>query len=171
MPANFARMNLRHPRSVLRRLALWLGLGLLLGLLAGCSTFDSRAKEKAAVFATLDEPTRARLEAREIHLGDSSDMVYIALGKPSEIQKTTDATGDSVTWIYHTYWQEYQGTRLVGQRREVVYNPATKTYHVIYTPDYQPVYVERAEERIRITYESDRVTSIEQTQAPGSARS
>ncbi len=164
-------MNFRHPRSVLRRLTLFLGLGLLLGILAGCSTFDSRAKEKAAVFATLDEPTRARLEAREIHLGDSSDMVYIALGKPSKIQKTTAATGTTATWIYNTYWQEYQGTRLVGQRREVVYNPVTKTYHVIYTPDYQPVYVERSEERIRITFESDQVTAIEQTQPAGGARS
>ncbi len=163
-------MNLRHPRFVLRRLLLPLGLGLLLALLAGCSTFDSRAKEKVAVFATLDEPTRARLEAREIHLGDSSDMVYIALGKPSEIQTTTAATGTSATWIYHTYWQEYQGMRLVGQRRDVIYNPVTKTYRVIYTPDYQPVYVERAEENIRVTVESDRVTAIEQTQPPGAAQ-
>jgi hypothetical protein len=163
-------MNPRHPRSVLLRLALALGVGLLLGLLAGCSTFESRAKEKSTVFASLDEATRARLEAREIHLGDSSDMVYIALGNPSEIQKTTDAAGASATWIYNTYWQEYQGTRLVGQRRDVVYNPVTQTYRVIYTPDFQPVYVERSEERIRVTLESDRVTAIEQTQAPGEAQ-
>jgi hypothetical protein len=164
-------MNLRHPSPVLRRLALALGLGLLLGLLAGCSTFDSRAREKSAVFAALDEPTRARLEAREIHLGDTTDMVYIALGKPSEIQKTTDSTGASDTWIYNTYWQEYQGTRLVGHRRDVIYNPATKTYRVIYTPDYEPVYVGRAEERIRVTFASGRVTAIEQTQPPGGAKS
>jgi len=169
-PTNVHRMNTRRPRSVLRRLALPLGFGLLLVLLAGCSSFDSRAKEKASVFATLDEPTRTRLEAREIHLGDSADMVYIALGKPSEIQKTTAATGSSATWIYTAHWQEYQGTRLVGFRRDVIYNPATQTYRVIHTPDYQPIYIERAEERIRVTFASDRVTSVEQTLPPGTAQ-
>jgi len=163
-------MNTRPPRSVLRRLTLALGFGLLLGLLVGCSTFDSRAKEKSTVFAKLDEPTRTRLEAREIHLGDSADMVYIALGKPSENKKTIDASGNSATWIYTAYWQEYKGTRLVGFRRDVIYNPATKTYRVIHTPDYQPIYVERAEELIRITFASDRVSSIEQTLPPGTAQ-
>lgn len=163
-------MYLRHPRFVLPRIALVLGASLLLGLFAGCSTFDSRAKERSAVFATLDESTRARLEAREIHLGDSADMVYIALGNPSETQKTTASDGTSLVWIYNASWQEYQGTRLVGYRRDVVYNPVTKTYRVIHTPDYQPVYVERTEERIRIIFESNLVTSIEQTLPPGATQ-
>lgn len=164
-------MDFSHPRLVFRRLALALGFGLLLGFLAGCSTFESRAKEKSALFATLDEPTRVRLQARDIRLGDNSDMVYIALGKPSAILKTTDASGASITWIYNTYWQEYQGTRLVGHRRDVIYNPVTQSYRVIHTPDFQPVYAERAEERIRITLVDDRVTAIEQTLPPGSAPS
>lgn len=151
----------------LRRLAFLFAAGLLSLLLLGCSTFKSRAREKAAVFATLDEPTRARLEAREIRLGDSADMVYIALGRPSRIQQATAASGPVSTWIYNTYWQEYQGTRLVGYRRDVVYNSATQSYHVVHTPDYQPVYVERAEERIRVTLESNLVTAIEQTQPAG----
>ena len=35
----------------------------LMGLAtAGCSTFEKRAKERAATFSALDEATRARLE-------------------------------------------------------------------------------------------------------------
>jgi outer membrane protein assembly factor BamE (lipoprotein component of BamABCDE complex) len=134
---------------------------LLLLFLAGCSTFESRSREKAAAYATLDEAGRARLQAREIRLGDTSDLVYIALGHPSEKKETTTPAGRTTTWIYTAYWQEYQGTRLVGHRREVFFNPATKTYQVTYVPDYQPIYAERAEDRFRVTFENDRVTVIE----------
>lgn len=133
-------------------------------LLSACSTFDSRSREKSAVFATLDATTRARLEARQIHVGDTMDMVYIALGKPTEKKESITAAGASGTWIYTAYWQEYQGTRLVGYRRDAIYNPATKGYQVVYTPDYQPVYAARAEDRFRVTFQDGRVTVVEQAQ-------
>jgi hypothetical protein len=133
--------------------------------LSACNSFQSRAREKAAVFAALDPATRARLEAREIRVGDTMDMVYIALGKPSEKTERTTAAGRSGLWTYSAYWQEYQGTRLVGYRRDVAYNPSTKSYSVFYTPDYQPVYTPRVEDRIRITFEGGRVTVVEQAQA------
>ena len=153
--------------STLRRLPLALAATLLLLVLAGCSTFESRSREKASVFATLDEEARARLKAREIRVGDSPDLVYIALGRPSEKMETLSSTGRSTTWIYTAYWQEYQGTRLVGHRREVFFNPATQTYQVSYVPDYQPVYADRREERFRVTFEDDRVTVIESFQPAG----
>lgn len=161
-------MPSRPTRSTLRRLPLALAATLLLAL-AGCSTFESRSREKAAAFATLDEQARARLQAREIRVGDSSDLVYIALGRPSEKKETVTATGRSITWIYTTYWQEYQGTRLVGHRREVFFNPATQTYQVSYVPDYQPVYADRAEDRFRVTFEDDRVTVIERLEPAAKA--
>lgn len=142
----------------------WLGLIALLAL-PGCNSFDSRAREKSAAFAALDEATRTRLAAREIRVGDTPDMVYIALGKPSEKTEKTSAEGRSGTWIYTAHWQEYQGTRLVGHRREVVYNPSTKSYQVFYVPDYQPVYAPRSEDRIRVTFENGRVSAVEQAQA------
>jgi hypothetical protein len=148
------------PRFLLLLLA---ALPALLGLSA-CNSFQSRAKEKSAVFASLDAATQARLEAREIRVGDTMDMVYIALGKPSEKTERVTAAGRSGLWTYSAYWQEYQGTRLVGYRRDVVYNPSTKSYSVSYTPDYQPVYTPRVEDRIRITFEGGRVTVVEQAQ-------
>ncbi|MEN9842055.1 MAG: hypothetical protein RL376_1855, partial [Verrucomicrobiota bacterium] len=47
----------------------------IVGLLPGCSTFESRAKEKPALLATLDAATQARLQAGEVRLGDTVDMV------------------------------------------------------------------------------------------------
>ncbi len=132
--------------------------------LSGCVNFESRALEKAAVFASLDDATKARLQAKEIRVGDTADMVYVALGKPTEKEEKISAGGRTGTWIYSAYWQEYQGTRLVGYRRGVVYNAASKSYHVFYTPDYQPIYTPRVEDRLRIIFEGDRVSVVEQAQ-------
>lgn len=129
---------------------------------AGCSTFESRAKEKTAAFTTLDPATQSRLKARLIHLGDSEDMVYIALGPPDEKRETLDASGRATTWVFNAYWQEYQGTRSTGYRRYVTYDAASKSYRVVDVPDYQPVYQSRSEERVRVTFKDGRVIVVEQ---------
>lgn len=142
----------------------FLAVALLPLLLAGCNTFERRAKEKSEVFSTLDAATRVRLEARQIEVGDSQDMVYIALGAPDEKRELVTPDGRTTTWVYSAYWQEYQGTRLVGFRRNVIYDPATKSYRVYHEPDYQPVYAPRMEDRVRITFQDGRVTVVEQAQ-------
>ena len=137
---------------------------LVLLLLAGCNTFERRAKEKSAVFSALDPATQARLEARQIEVGDTQDMVYIALGAPDEKRDLVTPEGRTTTWVYSAYWQEDQGTRLVGYRRNVVYDAASKSYRVYHEPDYQPVYAPRMEDRVRITFQDGRVTVVEQAQ-------
>lgn len=139
----------------------------LLASLAACSTFERRAKEKGAVFHALDAATQARLEARQIQVGDTEDMVYISLGAPDEKKEHLTAGSRTTTWVYSAYWQEYQGTRLVGFRRLVVYDPGSKSYRVYHEPDYQPVYAPRVEDRMRITFQDGRVTVIEQAQPSG----
>jgi outer membrane protein assembly factor BamE (lipoprotein component of BamABCDE complex) len=135
-----------------------------LAALAACNTFDRRAKEKDTVFRTLDAATQIRLEARQIEVGDTQDMVYIALGVPDEKREQASSTGKTSTWIYSAYWQEYQGTRMVGYRRVVAYDPVTKAYRVHHEPDFQPVYTPRVEDRVRITFQDGRVTVVEQAQ-------
>lgn len=132
--------------------------------LSACNTFKRRAEEKASVFRALDAATQARLEAHQIEVGDSQDMVYIALGAPDEKREQLDAGGKTSTWIYSAYWQEYQGTRMVGYRRQVIYDPGSKSYRVYHEPDFQPVYAPRVEDRVRITFQDGRVTVIEQAQ-------
>jgi hypothetical protein len=137
-----------------------------MALLGGCNTFERRAKEKSAVFGALDAATQARLAARQIEVGDTHDMVYIALGAPDEKRDHLAPEGRTTTWIYSAYWQEYQGTRLVGFRRNVIYDATSKSYRVYHEPDYQPVYAPRMEDRVRITFQDGRVTVVEQAQPP-----
>jgi outer membrane protein assembly factor BamE (lipoprotein component of BamABCDE complex) len=146
------------------RLVALILVALGLGVLGGCSSFKSRAKEKASVYGGLDVATQARLEARDIQVGDTEDMVYIALGRPDERREQVSVGGKTATWVYSVFWQEYQDTRMVGYRREVFYDPVTKSYRVINRPDYQPVYTPRAEDRLKVTFTDGRVSVVEQAQ-------
>lgn len=140
-----------------------LSLLLLAALLtAGCSTFERRAEEKSATFNQLDPATRDRLKNRDIAVGDTQDMVYIALGVPDEKRDRLSIDASESTWIYNSYWQEYQGQALVGYRRHVVFDRGSGRYRIYYTPVQTAVYAEREEERIRVTFVGGRVTSIEE---------
>lgn len=131
-------------------------------VLAGCSTFDSRSQEKAAVFNTLDDDTRDRLKERQIAVGDTFDMVYIALGAPDEKREKVTREGTATTWVYNAYWQEYRGETLVGYRRYSVYDREKKVYRVFYEPVRESVYTPRVEERLRVEFKDGRVTVVEE---------
>lgn len=134
--------------------AVTLGLG-------GCNTVRTRIEEKSAIFNSLDPQTQARIRQGIVDVGYTTDMVYIAMGKPDEIKDRTTAEGRETTWIYNSYWQEYQGSRLVGYRRFVYFDPHTRAYRVYFEPVRAELYQDRVEERTRIHFKDGHVTSIE----------
>jgi hypothetical protein len=158
-------MMRRRYSSILRGSVLVLVL-MLAGFCTGCSSFQSRAKEKAVFFAALDPATVARLQAGELRLGDTPDHVYLALGRPGEKRERLTASGRETWWIYTATWHEYQGTRLVGYRRDVIRNKNNQAEQVVYTPDYQPVYAAKVEDRLRVGFTNERVSAFERLQ-PG----
>jgi hypothetical protein len=145
---------MRFPSLLLSLLALL--------LLTGCNTYERRAKQKADIFATLSPETRTRLENKSIIVGDTFDMVYIAVGNPDEKLQSTTATGSTTTWIYNRYWQEYQGDAYDGFRRVVVTDPKTGAATVYLEPVSRPIYTDRKQPILRITFTDGKVTVIEQ---------
>ena len=139
-----------------------LPLLLAITLLAGCNTFERRAQKKADVFAALSPETKARLENKTVQVGDSFDMVYIALGEPDEKQQTTTAKGRTVTWIYNRYWQEYRGEAPDGFRRVPVRDKLTGSYSYYYEPVSRPVYASRKQAYLRVVFADGKATVIEQ---------
>ena len=131
-------------------------------LLAGCNTFERRAKERATVYNALDAATQENLKAGRVELGYTMDMVYIALGNPDQKKDQLTPKGRTTTWIYNSYYQEYVGTAHVGYRRYAVYNPKTRSYAVFVEPVYSNVYRDRVEPKIRISFKDGRVSAIEQ---------
>lgn len=129
--------------------------------LGGCNTVKTRIEEKSAVFNSLDPQTQARIRQGLVDVGYTTDMVYIAMGKPDEVKDRVTADGHETTWIYNSYWQEYEGTRVVGFHRSVYYDPRARAYRVYFEPVRTDLYRDRAEQRTRIFFKDDHVTSIE----------
>ena len=139
-----------------------LALLLLALVFAGCSTIDTRIREKSAAFAALDAPTQDKIRLGRVEVGFTTDLVYIALGAPDERLAKTSAAGTDETWLYNSYRQDYLGTAHVGYRRYVVIDPKTRQPVVFFEPVYREIYQDRIEERIRIGFKAGQVATIEQ---------
>ncbi|MDQ5977079.1 MAG: hypothetical protein QG602_51 [Verrucomicrobiota bacterium] len=144
------------------RLFRTLVLATSLGFLAGCQTIESRIQERPEAFYKLDRETQDKILQGIIDIGYNEDMVYMALGEPSEKRERVTADGRTVTWIYNTYYTRYDGREHVGYHRRVYYDPLLRSYRVHYRPVFADTYREEKDERIRITFQGGRVTEIEQ---------
>ena len=151
-------MTVRSPMTPLLRAL----VGLTFVLLAGCSTINSRIEKNAAYFDGLPLETQEKIRKGIVEVGYTPDMVYIAMGAPSEKRSNRSATRDRETWIYSVHYQDWVGRALVGYRRVVVYDEKTKRSYVYHHPVYEDFYRDRKEDRIRIEFEDGEVTAIEQ---------
>ncbi|HWZ94855.1 MAG TPA: hypothetical protein VNW30_06635 [Opitutaceae bacterium] len=134
----------------------------LLLALAGCNTIDHRISEKQAVFNRLDPQAQDKIRQGIVEIGYTQDMVYIALGPPDARHEKVTGKGDETTWIYKTYYEQYEGMEHVGYRRIAFFDPADHDYHVYYEPVSEPIYSEHEEDSIRVTFVNGKVTTIEQ---------
>jgi len=130
--------------------------------LTGCDTFKSRSQEKASVYNALSPVTQKRLERGTIHVGDTPDMVYIALGNPDQRHEQTTMAGTETVWSYNTYWQQYEGTEWAGWRRVIVPAKDGRGYVVFHEPVTRDVYTTHVDEIIRVAFVRGKVTSVEQ---------
>ncbi len=146
-----------------RRLLTTFALAAAFGFLAGCESVDSRIKEKPGVYAGLDAATQDKIKQGIIDLGYTEDMVYLALGAPTEKRETASAAGKTVTWIYSTYYTRYDGDRMIGYERRVYYDPFLKSYRLYYHPAFVETYRDVQDERIRVVFKDGKVTVIEQS--------
>lgn len=81
----------------------WLGLALVL-VAAGCatpSTVEARRQEKAAAYAALPAEVRAAVDEGRLKPGMNEEAVYIAWGKPAQVLRSGDASGERIIWLYH----------------------------------------------------------------------
>jgi hypothetical protein len=134
----------------------------VLSLLAGCNTFQSRARQMSGVYDSLPASDQQRLERGSINVGDTPEMVYIALGSPDERRDVATADGSQNVWIYKTYWQQYEGTAWLGYRRVIVPAANGRGYVIYHEPVTQDVYRTRADEVIRVTFANGVVSQVEQ---------
>lgn len=147
---------MKHPFATLL-------LSLLAALmLAGCNTLDSRIKKNEALFRSLDPATQQKLRNKTVEIGYTPDMVYIALGDPTEKSVRTTEKGTLMTWSYQNSYDEYEGTAVYYQRTVMV-DPKTGLRYIVNRPVSADVYSEQTEELLRIEFKDGLVSSIEQS--------
>lgn len=91
-----------------RLLTVAVGSLALAGLLAGCATsaptdpkqIARRKVEKAAAYAALPAEMQAVVDQGQIRVGMNEDAVYIAWGKPAQVLRSGDASGEVTTWLF-----------------------------------------------------------------------
>ena len=132
-------------------------------LLSGCNTFRSRAKQMSGVYDQLPATEQQRLQRGAINVGDTPEMVYIALGNPDERRDVLNADGTQNVWIYKSYWQQYEGTAWLGYRRTIVPSRTGRGYVIGHEPVTQDVYRTHADDRFRVTFANGVVSQVEQT--------
>lgn len=87
--------------------------GMILGLvlvLAGCAggggadpdpkRISRRKMEKASGYAALSAEHQSLVDQGQIRVGMPEDGVYIAWGRPAQVLRSGDASGETVTWLY-----------------------------------------------------------------------
>ncbi len=148
----------------MRRLCQYLVVAMSV-VLAGCSTINSRIRDKAAVFDRLSPAEQAEIRQGIIAVGFTPDMVYMALGRPDEVRERTGPHGLQKIWRYDSYYDRYEGTVHVGYRRFIYWDPHVRGYRIYYEPVYRNVYRPERETYYRITFTNGKVSVIEETKS------
>ena len=76
-------------------------------MLTGCdatSGVTARIQEKSAVFAQLTPEQKKNIEEGAIEYGYTTDMVYMALGKPSKVKEKAAPEGTVLMWTFNNYY-------------------------------------------------------------------
>jgi outer membrane protein assembly factor BamE (lipoprotein component of BamABCDE complex) len=104
--------------------ALWL-VPVLLAACAAPSTIETRRAERSVAYEALAPEQKAMVDTGQVRIGMTSDAVYIAWGKPSEVLESEDPSGHFTTWRYYgsfmqenRYWAYREAN---GSRRGEVY--------------------------------------------------
>ncbi|MBU0678691.1 MAG: hypothetical protein KJ626_11300 [Verrucomicrobia bacterium] len=72
----------------------------LLGLIVACNTPEARIKKNTEMFDGFPPDVQERVRQGKIAVGDTRDMVFIALGEPNRQYVRTTADGDAELWSY-----------------------------------------------------------------------
>jgi len=94
----------------------------LVGLVAGCATPAYRIRKNPEVFASFPPEVQENVRAGRIEVGYTTDMVLIAMGRPSRVYARQTAEEQTLIWSYarryhSSEWHPVETTRVYRDRR------------------------------------------------------
>ena len=79
-------------------------------VIGGCNAVQGRIDKNPTAFAALSPQNQARVRKHIVDIGDSTDVVYIALGKPDDIFESTTSNIHQTVWAYDNRKPASNGT-------------------------------------------------------------
>lgn len=146
--------------TLVRQTALFLTLFLL-----GCSTPEARIRKHPELFASFPPEIQSRVQAGEVDIGFSRDMVYLALGRPDRIYERRTLEANTTIWSY-TARDRHLDSELVRARFLVPDGRGGSRYVTESTWVDVENYTEY--DALRLEFIDDAVTAIERIQPPQS---
>ena len=126
----------------------------MLGGSIGCESTQTRIKKHEAAFMAMNPTAQARVLEGEVELGDSSEMVFLAWGKPTHEDSITTSSGETRTvWTYTKKQLIKEGSRLASSpegRRQVAVEDIYRVLEKI---------------RRKVTFLDDRVVQVRNPEA------
>ena len=128
--------------------------------LTGCNTADRRLREVNATNLP-DSKTQAQIKKGIIEPGYTPEMVYLALGKPSEPAAGLADVTTNGTWVYHDFHRNDRDFIRAGFRRRVVFDPVKRTDTVITEPVDPRTFPNLRAHSLHVTFRDGRVVDIQ----------
>jgi hypothetical protein len=102
-------------------------------LITGCETdggVSARAQEKSAVYSALKPWQKKYVDKGAIAMGFTTDMVYIAMGRPDKVETKDLPEGKTDLWTYKQYYPDVDAIHGFGHAdfsTESAYQPQPST--------------------------------------------
>ncbi|MCC7519546.1 MAG: hypothetical protein IT578_10215 [Verrucomicrobiae bacterium] len=119
-------------------------------LLAGCSTIEDRARERAAALDALPSPMREAALKGHLREGMTPDAVYVALGRPARVTEGIEKGVRHERWVYLQ-----MESRQISAWRDVPYRLINGT--IAFLPTYDPITVTHARDSFEVKFENGKV--------------
>ena len=128
----------------------WAGVLFLAVLGMGCSTPETRSKERASAFESLSRADQRMVLQGEIREGLGEDGVYVAMGHPSRRVKGQRDGVQEISWIY----SRMESRQIPAYSSRVVVGPGGRRYVQDY---YSPVYDSYLVDAFEVTFRNGKV--------------
>lgn len=136
---------------------------LALGALSvtGCNTANSRVKEYPESAAQFDKATRDKIGRGVVEPGYTPEMVFLALGKPTEpAAGLATQTRDGI-WVYENFNRNESDFVKAGFRRKVVFDPVKRSDTIVTEAIDTRAFPNLRPHSVRVTFREGRVVEVE----------
>jgi hypothetical protein len=123
-------------------------------IVAGCTTTPTTATK-------MDPKIRGKVEKGIIEPGFTPEMVFLALGKPSEPSESLSDATTNGTWVYNEFSVNHRDFIRAGFRQRVVFDPKRKSDVVVTEPIDTKSIPNPRSNSLHVTFRDGRVVDIQ----------